>query len=45
MFYENCRTRELWQTHMTNQHLADYVAVREVCVEEFVLSEMTLIGA
>lgn len=44
MFYENWQTRELGQTHMTNQHLADYMAVTEVCVEEFVLSEMTLIG-
>ena len=24
MFYENWQTRELWQTHMANQHLADY---------------------
>ena len=27
MFYENWKTRELWQTHMANQHLADYETV------------------
>tara|TARA_R110000744_G_scaffold83224_1_gene163340 strand:- start:216 stop:509 length:294 start_codon:yes stop_codon:yes gene_type:complete len=44
MFYENWQTRELWQTHMANQHLADYMAATEGYVEEFVLNEMTVIG-
>ncbi len=45
MFYENWQTRELWQTHMANQHLADYMAATEGCVEEFTLNEMTGISA
>jgi len=44
MFYENWETRELWQTHMNNQHLADYMAATEGAVEDFTLNEMTIIG-
>ncbi|MEW6999076.1 putative quinol monooxygenase [Colwelliaceae bacterium BS250] len=44
MFYENWKTRELWQTHMANQHLADYMAATEGAVTEFTLNEMTLIS-
>jgi quinol monooxygenase YgiN len=44
MFYENWETRELWQTHMANQHLADYMAATEGAVEEFILNEMTIIS-
>jgi len=44
MFYENWQTRELWQTHMNNQHLADYMAATEGAVAEFTLNEMTAIG-
>lgn len=44
MFYENWQTRELWQTHMNNQHLADYMAATEGAVAEFTLNEMTIIG-
>ena len=44
MFYENWETRELWQTHMANQHLADYMAATEGAVVEFTLNEMTVIG-
>lgn len=44
MFYENWQTRELWQTHMTNQHLVDYMAATENAVSEFSLNEMTVIG-
>lgn len=43
MFYENWKTRELWQTHMATQHLANYMAATEGCVEEFKLNEMTVI--
>ena len=42
MFYENWETRELWQAHMSNQHLSDYMAATEGAVEEFTLNEMTL---
>ncbi len=44
MFYENWQTRELWQTHMNNQHLADYMAATEGSVAEFILNEMTHIS-
>ena len=44
MFYENWQTRELWQTHMNNRHLADYMAATEGAVEKFTLNEMTKIG-
>jgi len=44
MFYENWETRELWQTHMANQHLADYMAATEGSVAQFTLNEMTKIA-
>lgn len=44
MFYENWESRELWQTHMGNQHLRDYMTVMEGAVEEFTLNEMTKIA-
>lgn len=44
MFYENWESRELWQTHMSNQHLADYMAATEGAVEEFTLNEMLKIA-
>jgi quinol monooxygenase YgiN len=42
MFHENWETRELWQTHMSNQHLADYMTATEGAVESFILNEMTV---
>jgi quinol monooxygenase YgiN len=44
MFYENWQTRELWQAHMDNQHLADYMAATEGAVAEFTLNEMTVVS-
>ena len=44
MFYENWETRELWQTHMANLHLADYMAATEGAVAEFTLNEMNVIA-
>jgi hypothetical protein len=44
MFYENGETSELWQTHMANQSLADYMAATEGAVAEFILNEMTVIA-
>ena len=44
LFYENCESRELWQTHMGNKHLAEYVAATEGAVEEFTVNEMTQIA-
>jgi quinol monooxygenase YgiN len=44
MFFENWETRELWQTHMGNQHLQDYMTATEGAVVEFTLNEMSHIG-
>jgi len=44
LFYENWESRELWQTHMNNQHLQDYMAATEGAVEAFTVNEMTHIG-
>ncbi len=44
LFFENWETRELWQDHMNNQHLKDYLAATEGAVEDFVVCEMTKIG-
>lgn len=44
MFYENWTSRELWQTHMGNTHLAEYMAATEGAVETFILNEMTHIA-
>lgn len=44
LFYENWESRELWQTHMNNQHLKDYMAATDGMVEDFTLNEMTHIA-
>lgn len=44
LFYENWESRELWQTHMNNKHLKDYMAATEGSVEDFTLYEMTQIA-
>ena len=44
VFYENWESRELWQVHMSNQHLADYMDATEGAVTEFTLNEMTQIS-
>lgn len=44
MFYENWRTRELWQAHMEAQHLKDYLVATEGKVENFTLNEMSIIA-
>ncbi len=43
-FYENWVSRELWQTHMANTHLAAYMEATEGAVDSFVLNEMTRIA-
>ena len=43
LFFENWESRELWQAHMDNQHLKDFLAETEGAIEETTLSEMTLI--
>jgi len=44
MFYENWESRELWQKHMEGQHLKDYLAATDGCIEEFTINEMTHIA-
>ena len=41
MFYENWEPRDLWQTHMSAQHLQDYLAATEAAVGEFTVNELT----
>ena len=41
LFYENWESRELWQQHMNNAHLAAYMAATEGSVASFTLNEMT----
>lgn len=44
LFYENWKNRELWQIHMNNKHLADYIKATEGAVDEFIVNEMTQIA-
>ncbi|WP_298555828.1 putative quinol monooxygenase [uncultured Algibacter sp.] len=44
LFYENWESRALWQQHMENTHLAEYVKATDGAVEEFTLNEMTRMG-
>ena len=44
LFYENWENRELWQQHIQNDHLAEYMKVTDGAVESFELNEMTVIG-
>ncbi len=40
-FYENWVSRELWQKHMENTHIAAYIKATDDAVEEFTLNEMS----
>ncbi|MBW1297590.1 putative quinol monooxygenase [Aquimarina litoralis] len=44
LFYENWESRELWQQHMNNSHLAAYMKATDGAVEEFTLHEMNPIA-
>lgn len=44
IFYENWASWDLWQKHMNNAHLADYVKATYGAIEEFTLNEMSVIG-
>ena len=41
LFFENWTSRELWQKHITAQHLLDYRSATEGAIQEFNLFEMT----
>jgi quinol monooxygenase YgiN len=43
LFYENWTSRALWQTHMGNAHLADYLKATDGAVDEFTLNEMSIL--
>ncbi|WP_028021843.1 putative quinol monooxygenase [Enterovibrio calviensis] len=44
MFYENWVNRDLWQTHMNAQHLADYLTATDGAVTSFTVKEMHVIN-
>ncbi|MDG3088568.1 putative quinol monooxygenase [Vibrio hannami] len=44
VFYENWESRELWQIHMGNQHLKDYIEATDGKVELFTVQEMNHIA-
>ena len=41
LFFENWESRELWQKHMNNTHLVEYMKATEGAVALFTLNEMT----
>jgi quinol monooxygenase YgiN len=43
VFYENWKTRELWQAHMNNEHLKEYMLNTQGAVASFTLNEMSRI--
>ncbi|MGR5351615.1 putative quinol monooxygenase [Vibrio sp. DNB22_19_2] len=43
-FYENWESRELWQQHMGNEHLVEYMKATEGAVDVFTLNAMSYIG-
>ncbi|MEM9143134.1 MAG: putative quinol monooxygenase [Bacteroidota bacterium] len=44
LFYENWESRELWQAHMENTHLAEYAKATEGAVAKWTVNEMVPIG-
>lgn len=40
LFYENWKNRELWQEHMNNTHISEYMKATEGAVASFTLNEM-----
>lgn len=44
LFYENWTDRNIWQKHMQNKHLSQYLKATEGAVEEFIVNEMTQIA-
>lgn len=44
LFYETWESHELWQEHMGNDHLKEYMVATEGAVEEFSIYEMNKIG-
>ena len=40
LFFENWESRELWQDHMNNTHLAEYASATEGSINSIVIQEM-----
>ena len=41
LFFENWESRELWQDHMNNTHLAEYASATEGSIDSIVIQEMS----
>ena len=41
LFYENWESHQLWQAHMNNQHLKDFVTATDGALESLTICEMT----
>jgi quinol monooxygenase YgiN len=41
LFYETWENKQVWQTHMQNTHLTEYMGATDGKVENFTLNEMT----
>jgi quinol monooxygenase YgiN len=41
LFFENWESRELWQDHMNNTHLAEYASATEGSINAIVIQEMS----
>ncbi len=44
IFHENWESHELWQEHMNNAHLAEYVKATDGAVDEFIVHQLTQIA-
>ncbi len=44
IFHENWESHELWQEHMNNAHLAEYIKATDGAVEEFIVHQLTQIA-
>ncbi|OMH30307.1 putative quinol monooxygenase [Motiliproteus sp. MSK22-1] len=44
VFFENWKSRELWQDHMNTAHLKAYLAATEGSVASFTVNEMSQVG-
>ncbi len=41
LFFENWESRELWQDHMNNTHLAEYARATEGSIKSILIQEMS----
>ncbi|KZX57585.1 antibiotic biosynthesis monooxygenase [Vibrio sp. HI00D65] len=44
VFHENWESEALLEKHLESQHIADYVAATEGCIESFAINRMTHIA-